>query len=385
MNTRLAVLAVSVGIVLVSGPGVAAVDMDIPIESDGTIELAPHPGPNGEYVTIEDGEPVVRFDRLVVDTVTRADDVFTITAADDRPLEVRIEHDADAVAFYRDGDPDKRIDDGERVTLEPGERIDVGITVDTREPKTDLESIVIDTETHDESDDSADVQVASLSVADKRLAAGETTTITAEVENVGSKSGEASIELTVDGIDVDWRSVFFEDEESREVTFDRTFQQTGEFTVQVDSHRKTVVVEEPDETTAVFAVTDVSVEPTSVEPGAPVTVTAVVENHGDADGTFTAELATGGVVRSTATVFVPAGETNTVTFERTFETDGTRPIAVSGTSGDDLRVESASSLDVRVIPSRTQAIGVSVAALVIVLFWRQHLGERLSSLARSKL
>lgn len=464
MNARLRVVVTvaSTALLLVSTVGVAAATTDVVSDSDGSIELAPHSSDNGDkYASIEDGELVMTLDGLPDDAVTRADEVFMITATGDRAVTVWIEHDDEATTFYQGTDTSNTLDDGGSVTLDPGETVDVGLVVDTRVSDAGPDSITVhaefeedstdsadsgdstdsddDTATDDSSgsdsssdtggssgsggssgtgdspvtdepsnepddssdeddstggtgdseetdDESADIRVVSLSVGDNRLSVGETTTVRAPVENIGSATGAETIELLVDGISVDSQPVTLDAGASRTITFDRTFQRPGEKTVRVGPHTQTIVVEEPTEPAPLYKVTDVSVSPTVVGAGDPVTITATLENAGSQGGTFTAELATDGAVTATASTFVPAGETATITFERTFQSGGVRSIAVSGVEGATVYVRPAVPLEDRILaPSQTQAAGVSVAALAALLAWRRNPREQLASFVHSKL
>lgn len=383
MYARGTVFVASALIVLLGGGGLAVADTDVPVDGDGAVELAPHSGPNGQYATIgEEGELRIDFEGLLDDSTTRADDVFNVTASGDRTVEIWIEHDAEATTFYRDADPTAAIDDGSRTIVAPGETIEVGIFTDTRHPDVNPTTITIYATFVEPEDDPdpepgvsprSDIRVVNLSVAEERLVAGENTTVTATVENRGDATGEETITLFVDGIDVDRQTVMLAPGEETRLDFDRTFQLPGEYTIRVGDHTATIVVEEPEAPAPLFSVVDVSVDPTTVEPGEPVTVTATITNTGERDGTFIAELSVDRAVQASTTTFVPAGENSTVVFERTFDTDGERAIAVSGIEGETVSVRSPSALPDRILtPTQTQVAAISVTALVVLLLWRRE-------------
>ncbi|PSP43208.1 hypothetical protein BRC66_00035, partial [Halobacteriales archaeon QH_2_66_30] len=70
-------------------------------------------------------------------------------------------------------------------------------------------------------------------------------------------------------------------------------------------------------------------------------VSATVENVGDRDGTHEVTLLENGEAVATTTVSVPATETRTVTFERTYDEPGSYDFAVDGTAAGTLTVTEA--------------------------------------------
>ncbi|MFC4549572.1 MULTISPECIES: S8 family serine peptidase [Halorussus] len=86
-----------------------------------------------------------------------------------------------------------------------------------------------------------------------------------------------------------------------------------------------------------FEVADANLAETSVESGETVEVTATVENAGDGNGTYEARLTVDGRTVATKEVAVPAGESKTVTFARTFDA-GQHAVAVGGVSAGTLSV-----------------------------------------------
>ena len=89
-----------------------------------------------------------------------------------------------------------------------------------------------------------------------------------------------------------------------------------------------------------LAVTEATVEESTITVGESVEVTATVENAGDEEGTFHAELRVDGTIVDTRDVTVAAGETETVTFEPTFEEPGEYELSVSDTRAGTVTVES---------------------------------------------
>jgi hypothetical protein len=348
----------AVGAVLLLGLAVltAAVAFDGPATDDtGSVSLAPHDGPNGQYASVEDGELTVELDSLNAEAQTTVDDVFTITATGDEARYFAVSHDADAVTVYRDGDPAKPLEGRTNaVMLSPGETLSVGVAADTHGRDSvlmDLISIVSwsadernETERNDRMDerdgteagDEADGENARVSIDVRidrtEITAGESANLTAVVSNDGDSDAEAPVRLLVDGVVVDERRVLVQSGENRTVTFTREFQRAGEYAVSVnDGEPNTVTVSPAAGPAPRFSVTNASVSDDALAPGDEMSVTATVANDGSADGTFVAELEVDGVVVATRRVAVPAGATRTVTFANPVERAGTFGVSVSGT------------------------------------------------------
>ncbi len=79
---------------------------------------------------------------------------------------------------------------------------------------------------------------------------------------------------------------------------------------------------------AEFELSNLSVTPAEVGPGETVTITAMVTNVGDLEGSYTATLTVNGAVESTETVTLTGGESTTVTFTVTKTEPGTYTVKV---------------------------------------------------------
>ncbi|MFC6735744.1 CARDB domain-containing protein, partial [Halolamina salina] len=86
------------------------------------------------------------------------------------------------------------------------------------------------------------------------------------------------------------------------------FDEPGRYTVSIAGERFSVAVREP----ATPTVTDLAVEPRTVEPGEETTVTATVTNDGQAPGNATIPFTRDGETVATRTVTLGPGERTTV-------------------------------------------------------------------------
>ena len=375
-----------------SSGGATTASVDAP---GGGVELVPL---HQEFTSIQNGELEIQIDRLNDRATTDIEELFAINAGDHETT-VRIDEN-DAIAFYADGDRDKRLDGDEGVSLSPDESVTVGVELDATEDEngtslsdeltaTTSLSITadVDTPAADPGDDDGgtaapNLVASNLTVANDRLTANESTEISATLTNDGDASTRQPVALLVDGVAVDHRTVDLAPGESETVTFERTFPIAGEYEVGIGDETATIVVEEPaaddpEEPEPIFEVRNVTVDPTEVEPGEPVSVAATVANDGDANGTITAELAVGDVVVDTETVTVPATESRTVSFEHVFDEPGTYPIAVSGTDGDSVTVSDPGPSPVAdrdlTGPGTAFAAGPAIGGFIVFVFFRRQL------------
>ena len=311
---------------------------DPPADDAGSFTLAPHDGPNGAYASVEDGEVAVTLASLNDDAETTVDDVFTITPTCSERARIAVVHEADGVAFYRGGDPARSIDGrANAASVSPGETIAVGVRADTRHRgEISLDSITVVARCGDRGLGDADDEVDREISVDSRLnrsavRAGDAVEITATVTNAGERIVQHPVRLRVDGVVVDERLLWVAPGETREVTFVRRFQRTGEYEVGVaDVEAATVAVSPAAEPAPSFAVTNATVTDRDLRPGDRLAVTATVANEGNASGVFTAELAVGGTVVETKRVAVPAGERRAVDFEHRVDRSGRFAVSVSG-------------------------------------------------------
>jgi hypothetical protein len=84
---------------------------------------------------------------------------------------------------------------------------------------------------------------------------------------------------------------------------------------------------------AEFTVSNLVINPTSVEAGGEVEISVTVTNSGGASGSYTADLTVGGTAAGSQTVEVAAGASATVHFDYTTAASGTLTVAIGSLSG----------------------------------------------------
>ncbi|RQG92095.1 CARDB domain-containing protein [Natrarchaeobius chitinivorans] len=225
------------------------------------------------YASVDGGELSLDFDRLNDRAVTETDEAFSITATDDTIESVRIESDADGLAFYEDGDPNAEITDSSPLELDAGDVVTVGVSVDTNVALEGTETFTIVVSYAEDDDDGEDassggtsgasppiedpekkgenvtaasIEQTDLEASPTALETGETVTVTATYENVGNETGVASVEFAVDGDVVGTETVELAPSESETVSFEWTPDEPGTYDLTVDGvSAGTVEVTEP--------------------------------------------------------------------------------------------------------------------------------------------
>ncbi len=160
------------------------------------------------------------------------------------------------------------------------------------------------------------------------VVAGRSVDVVAQVSNVGNAAGEFDVALERDGEVVAERSVRLDAGQSGEVAFEDAVDDPGEYTFAVgDRTASTRVVEVDPE----LSVADVTVE-SPVDAGAETTVTAVVENTGNAEASFDVPIELFGEVVAVRGVTLAPGERTTVTFATTVDEPGEYTVRVGDES-----------------------------------------------------
>jgi len=90
----------------------------------------------------------------------------------------------------------------------------------------------------------AELTVASLTTSPSNPATGESVDIRATVQNSGVQAGTFPVEITVDGETIDTRELELEGGESREISVETTFDETGSYEIAVANTTATVEVSE---------------------------------------------------------------------------------------------------------------------------------------------
>jgi PGF-CTERM protein len=230
----------------------------------------------------------------------------------------------------------------------------------------------------------AEFEVTNASLAEPEIVEGETATITADVENVGTETGTFTAKLQKDGDTVLNRTdIEIRPDNPREIKFVHPFNSSGTYDLSVNSKRAgTLNVTEPP--SAVFEVSSAQLRNGTILVGDTAVVSANVSNVGDAEGTFTAEFRAtkqGGTTETvdTQSVTLASGKSERVDLRGSFEQPGKYEVQVNQTKVGILTVESPA--DLAVTNATLEEEMVSEGGAVTVNVTIENSGDREGSLS----
>ena len=179
--------------------------------------------------------------------------------------------------------------------------------------------------------------VAPMSIDPVQVSPGDLVTIRVLVRNDGGEAGSTDVILRVRGTEVDRKTVEIAPGDEERVEFQLSRDEVGDYDVEVEAE---VAVDVP-LLTGSFSVVGlpvdveveedtIGVEPSSVESGNPVVISADVTNSGTVEATETIVLMVDGVKVDEQTITLAAGETTTVTFTYTEDEVGTHRATING-------------------------------------------------------
>jgi hypothetical protein len=157
-------------------------------------------------------------------------------------------------------------------------------------------------------------------------------TISLLVTNVGDLEGSTTVDLLVNGVKEQSKSVTLVGGARTMVSFTVTKTTTGSYAVKVGDLTGRFTVMKPP-TPAAFTFTGLVMSPADVTPGAEVTVSMTVKNTGEQSGTYSAELKLDGTTKETKTGTLAGGASTTVTFKVSSQTEGTHTVQVGTQTG----------------------------------------------------
>ncbi|KXB07117.1 hypothetical protein AKJ54_00735 [candidate division MSBL1 archaeon SCGC-AAA382K21] len=182
----------------------------------------------------------------------------------------------------------------------------------------------------------AEFEVSDLSVSPSRAGPGEDVNVSVEVGNVGEMSGRHTVELEIDGVVEDSRTVDLSGGDNTTFSFAIRKETKKAYTIKIGGLTQSFEVVTP----ATFEVSNLSINPTPVRPGETVNVSVDVGNVGELSGEYTVELKVDGSVEITRTTILGGGESTTLYF--TLEKNIEKEYSVSvGNLSDSFEVTSA--------------------------------------------
>lgn len=174
-------------------------------------------------------------------------------------------------------------------------------------------------------------EVLSLNITPAKINTSEKATIEAEVRNSNSETDTYNVPLMVNGVADSRQSVTLAPGASELITFQLTINHAGIYRISVGNKESTLVVENtlpPD-----FRLSDLEINPTEVDTGENVVITAKIANVGGSQGRYTAELIIDGVTNKTEQLVIPAGANYMLVFKIAKDLGGTYKVTLGDLSG----------------------------------------------------
>lgn len=160
---------------------------------------------------------------------------------------------------------------------------------------------------------------------------GESFTVSIDYSNPEASFAIHNAELKVDGKVIDSKFVTVFPGKNETVTFAVTISTEGTHIVEIDG--KTIPITVSATPSAVFVLSNLKIDPSSVEVKKTVTISAKVENTGTKTAAFTAVLSINGRKVDEETVTLNGGESTTITFTTSNDQPGTYSVSLGDLSG----------------------------------------------------
>jgi len=174
-------------------------------------------------------------------------------------------------------------------------------------------------------------EVVSLNITPTKIATGEKVTIEVKVRNINSETDTYNVPLMVDGVADSRKSVTLAPGATEQLSFVLTINHAGIYKISVGNKESTLTVEKPSPPD--FRLTNLEINPTEVDIGKDVVITAQITNVGGSQGSYTAELKIDDITNQVEKLTVPAGTDYMLVFKISKGLPGTYKVALGDLSG----------------------------------------------------
>jgi len=171
-------------------------------------------------------------------------------------------------------------------------------------------------------------QVTGLAISPAQVEPGESVTISVDIQNVGSETGNYTATLMIDDEVEDNETITLDSEASALVTFIVIKTEEGTFAVEVDGLNGSFTVREL--APAEFELSDFDLSAATAEPGEEIQGSVMITNTGEKPGTYSIEVKQDGTLIQTISVSVNGGESKTAVFTVSSEDEGDHTVKVDG-------------------------------------------------------
>jgi len=192
-------------------------------------------------------------------------------------------------------------------------------------------------------------EVVSLNITPATIATGETATIEVEVRNVNAETDMYNVPLMVNGVADSRKSVTLAPGQTELLTFELTRSHAGNYIISVGNKESTLIVQKPSPPD--FHLSNLEINPTEVDIGKDVVITAQITNVGGSQGSYTAELKIDDITNQTEKLIISVGTDYMLVFKISKALPGTYKVSLGDLSGQFTVKEPPSPVfDVPIIP-----------------------------------
>lgn len=174
-------------------------------------------------------------------------------------------------------------------------------------------------------------EVLSLDITPPKITIGDKATVEVEIRNSNAKMDTYNVPLMVNGVADDRKSITLAPGATELITFTLTRSHAGSYRISVGNKESTLVVEKP--LPPDFRLSNLEINPTEVDTGEKVVITAKIANVGGTQGRYTAELKVDDCTVQTEEVTVAAGTDSTLSFGICADLPGTYTVTLGELTG----------------------------------------------------
>lgn len=172
--------------------------------------------------------------------------------------------------------------------------------------------------------------IQNLMINPSSIDKGGTVTISVDISNIGGRAGTHTITLTLNGLLKEESSITLDPDMTETISFEILGEEEGMYSVDVNGIVGSFEVISP----AIFTISELYINPSSIKKGEKVTISVEVSNTGGRFGDFDVELKINDVVEDVEVVSLDPGEHRTVSFQLTAKDEGTHSVGVNGLMGE---------------------------------------------------
>ncbi|HEX7365083.1 MAG TPA: CARDB domain-containing protein [Dehalococcoidia bacterium] len=173
--------------------------------------------------------------------------------------------------------------------------------------------------------------VLSLNITPQKITTAEKATIAVQIRNIETEVATCNVPLMVNGVADDRKNVTLAAGDTESIIFVVAKKRAGTYIISVGNKESTLVVEEP--LPPEFRLSNLEINPTAVNSGENVVITAKIINTGGIKGSYTAELKINGAMEQRERLIIPAGTDYTLVFKISEDLPGTYIVTIGDLVG----------------------------------------------------